>query len=185
MIIRAIWTLDLRIRFLTESDMKPGIPNPTFQPERHLRLLDERKDPYQDYSALENEAHCASCGAVYKDGIWHWLEPSVDAVETRCPACKRVEEHSPAAYLEIEGAVLNRARDELTSAIYELERIEKSADPLQRIMSLEDSEKGLLITTTDVRLARALAQLLQTSYQCELDFHYDRDRSLLWLRCSK
>jgi hypothetical protein len=165
--------------------MSPILSKPmsNFHPEQHLRLLDERKEPYHDYSAIEVEARCAACGAVHKNVAWHWIEPSVDAVETRCPACKRIAERAPASYLEIEGTFLNEKRAELINAIRALERVEKSADPLQRIMAIESSEKGILVTTTDVRLARAIAQLLQTSFQCDLDFHYDRDRSILWLRC--
>jgi hypothetical protein len=164
--------------------MKPVFPTPaTFQPERHLHLLDERPDPYQDYSALENEAQCTDCGAVYKEGRWQWIEPSIDATAIRCPACRRMEEKAPAAYLEIEGALIAERKDEVIEAMRELERGEKSIDPLQRIISIDTTEKGLMVTTTDVRIARALAQRLQTSYRCELDFHYDRNRSLLWLRC--
>lgn len=155
-----------------------------FQPERHLRLLDERDAPYQDYSALEGEARCSGCGAVLKNGSWQWIEPSIDAVDTRCPPCKKMDEQTPAAYLEIEGSFLEGAKEELIATIHEMERLEKSKDPLQRIMSVDASERGLLVTTTDVRLARGIAQLLQTSYRCELAFHYDRERSLLWLRCS-
>jgi NMD protein affecting ribosome stability and mRNA decay len=159
------------------------LPPSTFQPERHLHLLDERLDPYQDYSALESEAQCSVCGAVHKEGRWQWIEPSIDAAAIRCPACRRLEEQAPAAYLEIEGRLLDDRKDEVLNTVHEHERIEKSLDPLQRIMAIEATDKGLMITTTDVRLARSIAQLLQTRCQCELDFHYDRNRSLLWLRC--
>ncbi|MGV3742678.1 MAG: BCAM0308 family protein [Burkholderiaceae bacterium] len=159
------------------------LPPSSFQPARHLHLLDERADPYLNYCATESEAQCSVCGAVYKEGSWQWIEPSVDATAIRCPACRRMEEQAPAAYLEIEGKLIGQRKDEILDTVRDIERLEKSKDPLQRIMSIESMEKGLLITTTDVRLARSIAQLLQSSYQCELDFHYDRNRSLLWLRC--
>ena len=164
--------------------MKPLVlPPSSFQPARHLHLLDERADPYLDYCATESEAQCSVCGAVYKDGSWQWIEPSVDATAIRCPACRRMEEQAPAAYLELEGKLIERGKDEILNTVRDIERLEKSKDPLQRIMSIDMAEKGLLITTTDVRLARSVAQLLQSSFECELDFHYDRSRSLLWLRC--
>lgn len=159
------------------------LPSSSFQPARHLHLLDERQDPYQDYSAMETEAQCAECGAVYRDGRWQWIEASVDATTIRCPACRRCDERSPAAYVEIEGPILERRKEEMLEAVRAMERSAKSDDPIQRIMSVEETEKGMMITTTDVRLARSLAQLLQASFQCALDFHFDRNRSLLWLRC--
>jgi hypothetical protein len=154
-----------------------------FHPGRHLQLLNERQDPYNDYSAVEGEAQCASCGAVYKDERWQWMEPSIDAASIRCPACRRIAEQSPAAYLEIKAPVPAGRQGELIDSIREIERLEKSTDPMQRIMSIEKTGKQMLVTTTNVRLARAIAQLLQSSYQCELDFHFDRNKSLLWLRC--
>lgn len=158
-------------------------PQGAFQPSRHLRLLDERQDPYNDYFAVEGEAQCSSCGAVYKDERWQWMEPSIDAASIRCPACRRIAERSPAAYLEIEAPISADKHDELIHSIREIEHLEKSADPMQRIMTIEETSKQLLVTTTNVRLARSIAQLLQSSYGCDLDFHFDRDTSLLWLRC--
>jgi NMD protein affecting ribosome stability and mRNA decay len=158
-------------------------PQNSFHPGRHLQLLDERQDPYHDYFAVEGEAQCSSCGAVYKDERWQWTEPSIDAATIRCPACRRMAEQSPAAYLEIEAPIPAGRHDELINSIREIERLEKSADPMQRIMSIEETGKQLLVTTTSVRLARSIAQLLQSSYGCDLDFHFDRNTSLLWLRC--
>jgi hypothetical protein len=168
----------------TGIEMKSSFTPPsTFHPGRHLQLLDERQDPYHDDFALEAEAQCSSCGAVYKDERWQWTEASVDATSIRCPACRRIEEQSPAAYLDIEGPISAGFQGELIGAIREIERLEKSADPMQRIIAIEETGGQLLLTTTSVRLARSIAQLLQTSYGCELDFHFDRDKSLLWLRC--
>jgi hypothetical protein len=159
------------------------IPSRVFRPARHLQLLDERRDPYNDYFALEGEAQCSGCGAVYKDGRWQWMEPSIDAASIRCPACRRIEEQAPAAYVEIESSFSLDRRGQLIDSIRETERLEKSVDPMQRIMAIEETGKQLRVTTSDVRLARTIAQFLQASYRCELDFHFDRNRSLLWLRC--
>jgi hypothetical protein len=40
-------------------------------------------------------------------------------------------------------------------------------------MAIDDQDDGVLVTTTDVHLARDLADALHHAYQGELEFHYN------------
>ena len=49
----------------------------------------------------------------------------------------------------------------------------------QRIMAIEDSDEGVLVTTTDVHLARSIAERVHDSCKGSLALHYSKDENLL------
>ena len=73
--------------------------------------------------------------------------------------------------------MLHLARNEETHA--------KAEHPLKRIMKIEDEDDGLLITTTDIHLARGIGEALHHAYQGELAYHYNEQENRLrvvWAR---
>jgi hypothetical protein len=164
--------------------MKPTqVPPITFHPGRHLQVLDDPvHDPYQERGKLSEPAVCGGCGAVYHEGRWQWMTPPADALQTRCAACRRIEENLPAGYVSIEGPFSQAHRDELVNLVHHLERREKAEHPLKRIMAIEEDGGKLLITTTDIHLARAIGEALHDAYKGELDFHYNKEEYLLRIR---
>jgi hypothetical protein len=58
----------------------------------------------------------------------------------------------------------------------------KAEHPLERIMGIEDQESGILITTTDIHLARRIGEALHHAYHGELDFRYAEEGSILRVR---
>lgn len=55
----------------------------------------------------------------------------------------------------------------------------RTEHPLQRIMAIEEREGGVLVTTTDVHLARGLAEALHHAHQGELSLRYEDAQNLL------
>jgi hypothetical protein len=55
------------------------------------------------------------------------------------------------------------------------EEVEKAEHPLHRIMSIEEREDHLVITTTDIHLSRRIGQALHSAYKGSLDIHYDEE----------
>jgi len=52
-------------------------------------------------------------------------------------------------------------------------------------MKIEDQDDGILITTTDIHLARGIGEALHHAYQGELEYHYNEQENLLrvvWAR---
>lgn len=62
---------------------------------------------------------------------------------------------------------------------------EKGEHPLQRIMAIEKTKQGTLVTTTDIHLARGIGEALHHAYQGELEFHYNPDQNLLRVNWSR
>ncbi len=161
-------------------------PTPAYHSGRHLEVFDDPiADPYQDPASLFERSACIDCGAVYLDDRWQWITPPVHALQTRCPACRRIHDKIPAAYVSIEGQFAHEHRQELLEFIRNLETAEKAEHPLQRIMAIEEHGDKLIVTTTDIHLARGIGEALQDVYHGTLDFNHTDAEYLLrvsWLR---
>lgn len=158
-------------------------PAGTYRPGRHLEILDEpAHDPYLAREKLAEPAVCSDCGAVYHQGRWQWGPPPAAAAPARCPACRRIHESLPAGYVTVEGEFAQSHRDELLNLVRHLEQREKTEHPLKRIMAIDEADGKLLITTTDIHLARQIGEALHHAYQGDLDFHYNKEQYLLRIR---
>ncbi|MDP3844390.1 MAG: BCAM0308 family protein [Oxalobacteraceae bacterium] len=159
---------------------KEGLSPAGFQHGRHFETTyDTTDDPYQQQEKLPEPSVCSDCGAAYHEGRWQWTVPTADAHKTQCPACKRIHEKLPAGYVSIDGQYAQEHSDEVRNLIRNVEAREKSEHPLQRIMSIEESPGNLLITTTDIHLARGIGEALHHAYKGDLDFHYNKAEYLL------
>jgi NMD protein affecting ribosome stability and mRNA decay len=143
---------------------------------------EEVHDPYQICSSLYEPSVCGDCKAVYLEGRWQWTTSPVNAHRIRCPACRRIHDKLAAGHVSIEGRFAREYRDELRLLAQTLETRMKLQHPMQRIMSIEEQPDGLLITTTDVHLARSIGEALNRAYKGNLDFHYNETKYLLRVR---
>jgi NMD protein affecting ribosome stability and mRNA decay len=157
-----------------------------FHPIRRDRLpLETVMDSYKAKGKLSEPAVCQDCGAVFQTGRWQWLAKPKDAHQTTCPACHRARDHFPAGYVTIDGEFFIKHEQEIMQLIQHREAQEKAEHPLQRIMAIEKTKQGTLVTTTDIHLARGIGEALHHAYQGELEFHYNPDQNLLrvnWIR---
>ena|SRR5688572_4659358 len=113
-------------------------------------------------------ACCPDCGAILRRGRWRWEAVPAAAKAALCPACRLTRERVPAASVVLSGAFLAAHRAEILGRVRNCEQAENRTHPLQRIMAVTDTGKGLRITTTDARLARRIADALQRAYKGEL-----------------
>jgi len=49
--------------------------------------------------------------------------------------------------------------------------------PLKRIMAVEEKDGAMLVTTTDIHLARGIGEALHHAYQGELQYHYNPEQN--------
>ncbi|MBU0621970.1 MAG: ATPase [Gammaproteobacteria bacterium] len=159
---------------------------PGFKFFRREQLLQETvHDAYQARGKLPEPTLCPDCGAVYHDGHWQWLSKPAHAHESFCPACQRIRERDPAGYVMLSGSFFAAHEQEILQQVRHHEATEKTSHPLQRIMDIENTDNGILITTTDIHLARGIGEALHHAYRGELEFHYNPEQYLLrviWTR---
>jgi NMD protein affecting ribosome stability and mRNA decay len=159
---------------------------PGFKLVRRDQLMQEAvHDTYQSKGKLAEPACCPDCGAVFHDGRWQWKDAPADAHETLCPACQRIRDKFPAGFLSLSGDFLAAHEAEIRQLISNHEDREKSEHPLQRVMDIEETPDGLMVTTTDMHLARGIGEALHHAYQGELEFRYNPDQNLLRVSWSR
>ncbi|MDE2354158.1 MAG: ATPase [Betaproteobacteria bacterium] len=156
-----------------------------FHPVQHERIIEELvHDAYKLRGKLPEPTICPSCGAVFRQGRWQWLDVVSLGVanEHLCPACLRMQDHFPAGYVFIAGAFAASHRNEILQLIHNEEAHQKAEHPLKRIMAIKPEEGGVLVTTTDIHLARGIGEALHRAYQGTLQFHYNPEELLLRVR---
>lgn len=144
------------------------------------RLIHEhRHDPYKSTHKPAEPTTCPGCGAVYHRGRWQWTESPKDANEARCPACARIHDHYPAGYVNLRGEFLQAHRQEILNLVRNVEERESAEHPLKRIMDISEEDGGLLITTTDLHLARSIGDEIHRAWQGELDYKYAEESNII------
>jgi NMD protein affecting ribosome stability and mRNA decay len=160
--------------------MSGHTPAPGFKAVRRDQLRQERvHDTYKLRGKLPEPAVCGKCGAIYHVGRWQWGSRPANAHEVTCPACHRAQDKFPAGFVHVGGSYFAAHRDELLHLLRNHEEKEKAEHPLARIMAIEEEAGGLLVTTTDMHLARDLGEALHHAHQGDLEFHYNEGENLL------
>jgi NMD protein affecting ribosome stability and mRNA decay len=153
---------------------------PGVQPVYQSKPLQEHvDDSYKSRGKLPEPAICSQCGAVYQEGRWRWLPKPDQAHEVVCPACHRIRDAIAAGHVRLEGEFLAQHREEILNLVRHVEQHEKAGHPLQRIMAISDEDGAVLVTTTDVHLARGIGEAVRHAYQGNLELKYGHDENLV------
>lgn len=158
----------------------PKKPKDFLREGRHDRLLRERiHDPYKSKSKPPEPTVCPDCGAVFQHGRWQWGTSPAPAHEELCPACQRIRDEVPGGFLTLKGDFFAAHKDEIMNLVHNVEERAKKEHPLERIMNIEETEDGVLITFTDAHLTRGVGEAIHHAFKGELDFRYtEEDASL-------
>jgi len=151
--------------------------------DRLIQELDH--DPYHAKLKLKEPTACPQCDAIYQEGRWRWGDTPADAHKTLCPACQRINDKVPAAFLTLSGDFLTQHKDEIMSLINNYAQHEKTEHPLKRLMDSEEQDGKLLITFTDPHLARGIGEALQKAYDGDLDYQYTKGEIMLRVSWSR
>jgi len=124
----------------------------------------------------ESEAYlsCPSCNAHFIHNRWSW-ETQKNAHPTEkflCPACERIAKNHPAGSVEIRGSYFQANRHNIIKLIMNIESVEKSAHPLERLMNLTDQGDHLVLKTTGTHLACKIGKTLSRAFKGEYSFFY-------------
>jgi hypothetical protein len=68
---------------------------------------------------------------------------------------------------------------EVLGLVQNVEGREKAEHPLKRIMAVEKKDEEVLITTTDMHLARSIGDALKHAYEGELEYQYTKEQNII------
>jgi len=147
---------------------------------RHDWMWQEKvHDSYKAKGKIPEPNVCPQCGAVFHQGRWQWLAKPEGAHAETCPACLRIHDHYPSGFVTLHGSFLRDHHDEVLNLVHNIEKREKAEHPLKRIMDVEETGGDMVVTTTDIHLARSIGDALHRAYQGNLEYHYNPEQDLL------
>lgn len=139
----------------------------------------DREAEHEEYGREhKGVAVCPMCRNVHFKKMWHAPgsspkhEEGVAATPTReelCPACKMVKEHLFEGELFVE-EVPAEHKTELLNLIHNVGRHATEIDPQHRIIDIEETDKGLRVTTTENQLVDRIAKKIQEAFKA-VDVH--------------
>jgi len=140
---------------------------------RKDRLVKERgHDSYHSRAKLTDPTVCQKCGVVYKKGRWVWHDAPESAHQCICPACQRIADRFPAGLIDMQGDFFSGHRDEIINLVHNVADKEEASHPMERIMAIENTPDGALVTTTGVHIARGIGSALYSAYNGRISMTY-------------
>lgn len=151
-----------------------------FKADSQEKIFPERgSDAYKLKRKLHEPTVCPTCGAVYHEGRWQWLQRPSSAEEVVCSACHRIADREPAGFLYIEGEFAPQHRDELIQLLRHHEAHARAEHAMERIIAIADDSGKTIVTTTDIHLARDLGEAIKAAFKGSLELKYSKDENLL------
>jgi NMD protein affecting ribosome stability and mRNA decay len=155
------------------------------QPRMDRILQSQEADAYGLRGKLPDPTACSTCGALYRAGRWTWGAAPMDAHRTVCPACRRVADDYPAGIVTLSGPFVAGHREEIEGLVRNVEEREKAEHALKRVIAIRPEGDGLVVTTTDARLARGIGEAVHHAYQGELDYVFTEAENVLRVSWSR
>ena len=127
----------------------------------------------EEFSAKKGVVLCKDCGAAYYKKSWkHGIEniktsseKSDPAVSFKiCPACQMIKNKQYEGRITVKN-LPERYADELEGLAEGFCRRAYERDPMHRLIKMEKSASGLVITTTENELANKLAHKIKSSFK--------------------
>ncbi len=153
---------------------------------RNDRLIQEfNHDPYHAKLKLKEPTACPQCRAVYEKGRWRWGQIPADVYETLCPACQRIHDKVPAAFLTLSGQFFSQHKDEIMNLAHNYIQREAKTHPLKRLMDCNDDNGIVHMTFTELHLARGIGEALEKAYEGDLNYQYNKGEFMLRVTWSR
>ena len=157
--------------------MKPARTSSTNAHRHRHRFGRAQTDAIFETKDRSGKAHhamiCPDCSVVYEDGRWHWTARPAEAAESLCPACRRIRDREPAGVVTLAGPRVAALRRDIVQLARHQEEAEKPEHPLNRIMDVQETAEGLVISTTDIHLPRRIGQAIRRAYRGKLAVKFE------------
>ncbi len=138
------------------------------------------RDTYRVEQKHPDGTHCPQCHLVVRRGRWTQvtLGEGQTADKVLCPACRRVRDHYPAGVIDLTGD-LSALGTELVNLVRNIEKVERTEHPLERLMELELTHDGLHASTTGVHLARRIGSALERRLRGRVQIRYGEEENIV------
>lgn len=158
---------------------------------RNLAEFDS-KDPYAPKIDRGEVAVCTACHAIYQRRHWFFddeaylretMQPTTQMV--LCPGCQKIRDrYVEGQVMLVPSPFLDAHKEEILHLVRNEEERAKGFNPLERIIEISESEEGIVVTTTNEKLAQRIGRTLKSTYQGHTTYHWSEPKflSVEWQR---
>lgn len=156
------------------------------------RKIESYYDPYLTDLQPNEVAICRECRSVYAAKRWELesqaakdLENAKNVIETLCPACGKIRDRMPGGIVRLMGGFVSQHEDEIVNLLHHQNDAAMEGNPLERIMDIEETGGGMVVMTTNERLAQKIGRALHKSYAGTVEYKWSKGTKLArvnWVR---
>ncbi|MBP1728173.1 MAG: hypothetical protein H6Q56_546 [Deltaproteobacteria bacterium] len=142
---------------------------------------------YEEKGGVEGSAYCA-CGNVFRSKRWYGAEEGAapkGGQSLVCPACRRIADRNPAGIVSLKGSFFAEHRIEIENLIRNTAQAAGLKNPLGRVIDSSNEKNGIVITTTDAKLAQKIGREVFKSHGGDLHFQWNDDDELVRVNWSR
>jgi hypothetical protein len=173
--------------------MKPNRKNVRRRAPRARRRGEPSADPYREQSPPRGPAQCSQCGARYRNKRWTLPPPAAPRpkrarlapLSVLCPACRKTHDHYANGIVTIQWPAGDAERHMILNLIHNQEAWGRQVNPLERIISIEATDRRLTVLTTNERLAQRIGRALERAFHGKATYDWSRGNKLLRVAWSR
>ena len=155
-------------------------------PTRIRNQIQNYGDPYLPDMKPDEVAVCRECRSVFSNGRWQLeseagreLKEAKQVTEVLCPACQKIRDRVPGGVLTIAGRFVADHEQEIVNLVNNENTIAMKINPLERIMDIERSDDGMVVYTTNEKLAQKVGRALKKAYDGKVEYQWPEDGKLV------
>lgn len=161
-------------------------PHEREAPTRIRNQIQNYGDPYLLDMKPDEVAVCRECRSVFAGGRWQLesdaardLREAKKITEVLCPACQKIRDRIPGGVLTISGEFSANHEEEIVNLVNRENAVARRINPLERIMDIERSEDGMVVYTTNEKLAQKIGRALKKAYDGHVEYKWPEDGKLI------
>ncbi len=152
----------------------------------HIRRnVENFGDPYLQDMKPSEAATCRECKSIYARGRWRIesqagndLKKAKRVVSTMCPACRKIRDRVPGGIVTLTGEFIEQHRDEILNLVRNENERAKAVNPLERVIDIEEDSNGLVILTTNEKMAQRIGRAMRRAYRGAVQYKWSEDTKL-------
>lgn len=145
-------------------------------------------DVYQVRGTARGVMSCSSCRSIYRNKRWYPDDGTMRGqtpASLTCPACRRIADKNPAGIVTLRGPYLATHESEISNLIKHAELSAHANNPLGRIMTTSKEGGGIIITTTEGKLAQKIGREIFKAHGGELNYQWSHGEELVRVNWSR
>jgi hypothetical protein len=149
----------------------------------YKKRTDTDRDTYLPRRSPKEMLQCVGCGAFYHRRHWTLTKPSgfdlaLQTPSVYCPACRKIKGQRASGELDVV-SFDGIEREDILRILRNEEARAREKNPLERIMRIEEMNRGWRVQTTTEKLAQRLGRAVCKARRGKLHYKWSHNNKFL------